>query len=174
MSWSGTVQPAPSRVARSAGIVTLTGASPAVYFSGWRICSVDWGIVREVGVDRGPVARALHAGHVAEAGRIGELQGLAQDRRRSRQHGLGGRVAARRQQLQEVGLAQVRRCPLGHRQGRVALVDRLPGKELVALVEDPVEVLEDRRVLVLERVVVLMREVEPLGRAGLAPLLDTT
>ena len=50
-SWSspnesviGTVQPDPSRVARSVGRPTSTGPSFAAYFSGWRICSVDSGI----------------------------------------------------------------------------------------------------------------------------------
>ena len=37
----------------------------------------------------------------------------------------------------EVGLGQVGRRPLGHEQGRVALVDRLPGQQLVALVVRP-------------------------------------
>ena len=70
------------------------------------------------------------------------------------------------------GLVQVGRRPLGHQQGRVALVDRLAGEEAVALVVHVALVLEDRRVLVLERVVVLVREVEALGRTGLAALGD--
>ena len=45
VSWSGTDQPVPRRVARSAGSVTAIGASPAVYLSAWRICSVDSGIL---------------------------------------------------------------------------------------------------------------------------------
>ncbi len=43
VSWVATVQPLPSRFARSAGKVTATGASPAAYLSGWRTCSVDAG-----------------------------------------------------------------------------------------------------------------------------------
>ena len=82
-----------------------------------------------------------------------------------------GRVVAGRQQLAQVGRGEVGRGPLGHRQDRIALIDRLPGQQLVALVEDLVEVLEDRRVLVLERVGVLVREVEAFGRAGLPATL---
>ena len=53
------------------------------------------------------------------------------------------------------------------------LEDRLPREDPVRLVEHPLLVLEDREVLVLERVVVLVREVEPLGWAWRARL-DTT
>jgi hypothetical protein len=65
-------------------------------------------------------------------------------------------------------LHQVAGRPLGHRQRRVAFIDGLPGKDPVALVDDPLLVLEDAEMLVLERVVVFVREVEALGRAGRA------
>ena len=51
-----------------------------------------------------------------------------------------------------------------HQQGRIALEDRLPGEDPVGLVEDPVLVLEHREVLVLERVVELVGEGDPLAR----------
>ena len=103
-------------------------------------------------------------GKVSVSRRIGGVRARTAWRRR---------VVARREQLQELGLGEVGGGPLGHQQDRVALVDRLPGQQLVALVEDLVDVLEDRRVLVLERVVVLVREVEAFGRPG-CPLLETT
>ena len=85
---------------------------------------------------------------------------------------LGGRVGAGREQLEQLGLGEVRRRPLGHEQARIALIDGLAREQLVALVEDAIEVLEDGRVLVLERVVVFVGEVEPLVRPGTARLRD--
>ena len=172
MSWSGTVQPAPSRVARSAGSVTAIGASPAVYLSAWRICSVDSGISCVEGVDRRPAAGRLRRAHEAKPVVYGKVSVSLQDRRRAVHHGLDRRVAARGDDLEELGLVQVARRPLGHQQGRVALIDGCAGEQAVALVEDPVLVLEDVEVLVLEGVVVLVREVEALVRAGSAALGD--
>jgi hypothetical protein len=97
---------------------------------------------------------------------------VAQDRRSAVHHRLDRRVAARGNDLEEVGLAHVARRPLGHQERRVTLIDGCAGEHPVALVEDPVLVLEDREVLVLESVIVLVREVETLVRAGSAALGD--
>ena len=63
---------------------------------------------------------------------------FAQDGRRRRHDLLGGRVGAGGEELEQLGRGEVRRRPLGHEQGRVALIDRLAGEELVALVEDAI------------------------------------
>ena len=126
----------------------------------------------EEGVHSFPAALELGGLDVGKAGRVRVLEDLPEEGRRPRQERLRRRVGADRKELQQVLRAEVGRGPERHEQHRVALVDGLPGEDPIGLVEDPLLVLEDREVLVLEGVVVFVGEGDPLVHAGQSGLGD--
>ena len=139
---AGRSSPDPSRWSQIGRHRDLTGASAAAYLS-------DAGSARSTGAcayrrrrrraigpacGRDVVEPVVYGNSRAHAGWRGARLNAAPAR--------PGRAG--REELEQVGRARFAGRPLGHGQRRVAFIDGLPGKDLVALVDDPFEVLEHR------------------------------
>ncbi len=105
---------------------------------------------------------------------VGEQRLIPQERRHRSQGRLLGRIERRAKQIEQFQRREVLLRPIGHRQRGIALDQREPGEIAVAVLRSAggVKLLQQREVLVLERVRVLVGEGDALGAADRAAPAD--